>query len=116
MLGMGGGAPPNADPVGSGGGSGALSLLIGALAVGVPDLSLTGVFGLSFSSIEERGRGGPIVPKRMDARCLAVPPEGRSDSSSDESSLESTTDHSSSSGRTREGRCPLAGVEDRGGK
>lgn len=122
VMGMGGGggapsgAPPNADPVGSVGGAGALSLLIDGPAVGVAGLSLSGVFGLSFSSIAERGRGGPIVPKRMDARCLAVPPEGRSDSSSDESSLESTTDHSSSSGRTREGRCPLLGVEERGGK
>lgn len=62
-----------------------------------------------------RGRGGAMVPKRMEASCLALPPVGRA-SSSEESgeSLESTTDHSSSSGRTREGREPV-GVEEKGG-
>ena len=53
-----------------------------------------------------RGLGGAMVPKRMEARCLALVPVGRSSSSEEEegSSVESRTDHSSSSGRTREGR------------
>ena len=61
------------------------------------------------SSMAERGRGGAIVPKSMDASCLADPPVGTasSSSSSDESSVESTTDHSSSSGRARDGRDPV---------
>ena len=44
------------------------------------------------------GFGGPIVPKRIEARCFAppLPPPPRSDSSS-ESEEESTTDQSSSS-------------------
>lgn len=49
-------------------------------------------------SIDERGRGGAMVPKRMEASCLAPPWEGASSSSEDESS-ESTTDQSSSSWR-----------------
>lgn len=72
----------------------------GAAAIG---LACTGVAGLDsgFSSIALSGRGGPIVPKRMLARCLALPPAGRSSSSSDEFS-DSATDHSSSSGRARD--------------
>lgn len=67
-------------------------------------------------SMALRGRGGAMVPKRMEASCLALPPTGRSSSSEEEgSSLESTTDHSSSSGRTREGREPV-GVEEKGGR
>lgn len=118
-LGMGGGgggalgdAPPKAEPEGIGGGGGVPVLSIGG-ADGVEGLS-TGVLGISFSSIAERGRGGAMVPNRMEARCLALPPVGWSISSS-ESSVESTTDHSSSSGRTREGRWPLVGVDERGG-
>ena len=55
-----------------------------------------------------------MVPNRIDARCLALPPAGWSFSSS-ESSVESTTDHSSSSGRTREGRWLLVGIDERAG-
>ena len=53
-----------------------------------------------------------MVPKRMEASCFALPPVGPASSSEEEegSSFESTTDHSSSSGRTREGRV----VEERG--
>lgn len=51
-------------------------------------------------SREERGRGGPMVPKRMAASCLAPPPV-RSSSSSSDSSVDSMADHSSSSGRAR---------------
>lgn len=120
-LGMGGGgggalgdAPPKADPEGIGGGGGVATLSV-ACTDGVEGLS-TGVLGLSCSSIAERGRGGAMVPNRIEARCLALPPVGWSFSSS-ESSVESTTDHSSSSGRTREGRWPLVGIDERvGGK
>jgi hypothetical protein len=42
------------------------------------------------------GRGGAMVPKRMEARCFALPPPGGWSSSSS-SSLDSTTDQSSSS-------------------
>ena len=50
-----------------------------------------------------------MVPKRMDASCVALrPTRGRSSSSSSssEEALSETTDHSSSSGRTRGGRGP----------
>lgn len=73
------------------------------VAEGVEGLS-TGVFDLSLSSAADCGLGGAMVPKSMEASCLALPPAPRSGSSSDESSVESTTDHSSSSGRMREGR------------
>jgi len=54
------------------------------------------------------------VPNNMDASCFALPPVGFSVSpSSSEDDVESTTDQSSSSGRTREGRLPV-GVEVRG--
>ncbi|QSS50101.1 hypothetical protein I7I53_10667 [Histoplasma capsulatum var. duboisii H88] len=42
-----------------------------------------------------------MVPKRMLARCLALPPAGLSSSSSEEFS-DSAMDHSSSSGRARD--------------
>lgn len=51
-------------------------------------------------SIEDNGRGGAIVPNKIEARCLAPPCVGASSSSEDESS-ESTTDQSSSSCRPR---------------
>ena len=67
-------------------------------------------------SIALSGLGGAMLPNRIEASCLALPPVGRSSSSSEEcSSLESTTDHSSSSGRTRDGREPV-GVEARGAR
>ena len=74
-----------------------------------------GAEDLYLSSIADNGLGGAMVPKRMDARCLALPRSGRSGSSSseEESSLEFTTDHSSSSCRTRL-RFPV-GVEVNGG-
>ncbi len=58
-----------------------------------------------------------MVPNRMEASCFALPPAGRSSLSLSEesSSVESTTDHSSSSGRTRDGREPVE-VEVRGGR
>lgn len=98
--GAGGGATPA--PKGTWGADGVDGLAVGDLAV----------------SMALRGRGGAMVPKRMEASCLALPPVGRASSSEEESgsSLESTTDHSSSSGRTREGRELPVGVEERGGK
>ena len=84
-----------------------------ALGVGRP-----GLVGLSadlLSSIADNGRGGAVVPNSIDASCLALPPVGLSASSSlSEDEVESTTDHSSSSGRIREGRLPV-GVDVRGG-
>lgn len=76
-----------------------------------------GVVGDFLSSMAERGRGGAMVPKSMDASCFALPPVGRpfSSSESEESSVESTTDHSSSSGRTRDRRDPV-GVDERCGR
>ena len=77
-----------------------------------------GLVGLSIgflSSIADSGRGGAIVPNSIDASCFALPPVGLlASSSSSEDEVESTTDHSSSSGRTREGRLPV-GVDVRGG-
>ena len=118
--GGGGGGPPGIGTIdggiGGGPGGGALLLLnvdMGG-ATGVVGL-IDGDFALSLSSAADKGRGGAIVPKRMEASCLALPPEGPFvSSSSEESSVESTTDHSSSSGRTREGREPV-GVDERGG-
>jgi len=78
----------------------------------VEGLAASGDF---FSSIADSGLGGAMVPKRIEASCLALPPAGRSSSLSEESSsVESTTDHSSSSGRTRDGREPVK-VDVRGG-
>ena len=70
-------------------------------------LSGLGVLGDFFSSMADRGRGGPMVPNSIEANCFALPPVGRSSSSSEESFESSTTDHSSSSGRTRDGRAPV---------
>lgn len=83
-------------------------------AKGVEGLAASGDF---LSSLADKGWGGAMVPKRIEASCFALPPAGRSSSSLSEesSSVESTTDHSSSSGRTRDGREPV-GVEVRGGR
>lgn len=89
--GGGGGAPPLGIGGGPGGGGGA--------DVGLVTAGLSGL-GLLFSILLS-GLGGPIVPKRMEASCLALPAPGLSSSSS-ELSAESTTDQSSSSGRARE--------------
>lgn len=73
-----------------GGGGGA----IGLCWTGVAD------FEDGFSSVALRGRGGPIVPKRILASCLALPPPGRSLSLSEDSPVsDSTSDQSYSSGR-----------------
>lgn len=96
-IGGGGGAPPpklggapggggGAEPDGIGGGGG---MPVGEATAG---LSARGLL----LSIEDRGRGGAIVPNRIEANCFAPPWDGPSSSSEEESS-ESTTDQSSSS-------------------
>jgi hypothetical protein len=98
--GGGGGAvgAPNSG-IGGGGGGGAPGL--DSKAAGTDGESCTGVGGLL--SIADNGRGGAMVPNRIDARCLAEPPVGAPPSSSLESSFsDSATDHSSSSGRRRD--------------
>lgn len=48
-------------------------------------------------SMADSGRGGPIVPKRIEASCLAEPPVGLSSSSEESSAEDSAIDQSSSS-------------------
>ena len=129
--GGGGGGADGAPDIGiDGGGGGALSGSSslkppgmgcgggGDMAVAVFGVGGAGVVGLSIdflSSMADKGLGGAIVPKSMEASCFALPPVGLSVcSSSSEDDVESTTDHSSSSGRTRDGRLPV-GVDVRGG-
>ena len=108
--GGGGGAGGAPKPGIGGGGAGGAAFGVFALsggdccganleADGVDGLPNAGDFG--FSSIVDRGLGGAIVPKSMEASCFALPPVGLASPSSSEevSSVESTTDHSSSSGR-----------------
>lgn len=122
-----GGAP--ADGMGGGGGGGAeggssSSKLPGMeddggeekAAFGVGGAGLVGLLVGFLSSMADNGLGGAIVPKSIDASCFALPPVGLStSSSSSEDEVESTTDHSSSSGRTREGRVAVE-VDARGGR
>ena len=88
------------------------------MAVAVLGVGGAGLLGLPIdflSSIADKGLGGAIVPKSMEASCFALPPVGLlGSSSSSDDEVESTTDHSSSSGRTRDGRLPV-GVEVSGG-
>jgi hypothetical protein len=100
-IGGGGGGPPGAPESGMGGGGGGGADGLGSKAPGIDEPSCTGVEGLL--SIADNGRGGAMVPNRIDARCFAEPPVGASSPSSLESSLsDSATDHSSSSGRLRD--------------
>lgn len=88
---------------------------IGAPVLGVGGAGLDRLSTDFLSSIAESGLGGAIVPNSIDANCFALPPVGFSGpSSSSEDEAESTTDHSSSSGRVRDGRLPV-GVEVKGG-
>jgi hypothetical protein len=97
--GGGGGAPKSG--IGGGGGGGGGTDALDSKTPGIGGPSCTGVEGLL--SIADNGRGGAMVPNRIDARCLADPPVGASSPSSLESSLsDSATDHSSSSGRLRD--------------
>lgn len=106
LPGSGGGGGAELEP-GIGGGGGASDPGIGGAGGGaLGPVGLAGVsatagdsapvpVGLFFSSMAESGRGGPIVPKRMEARCFAEPPVGASSSSSEELSSVSITDQSS---------------------
>lgn len=58
--------------------------------------ALLGAGEAGFESVP-MGRGGPMVPKRMEASCFALPPVGAESSSSSSLSDDSTTDQSSSS-------------------
>src|SRR5205823_5644917 len=98
--GGGGGGAAGAPDSGIGGGGGGGAPGLDAKAAGTDGKSCTGVGGLL--SIADNGRGGAMVPNRIDARCLAEPPFGASPSSSLESFSDSATDHSSSSGRRRD--------------
>ncbi len=105
-----GGPPLSKAPGIAGAGGGDIGPVLGVKGAGLVGLSTD-----FFSSIADNGRGGAIVPNKIDARCLALPPVGLSESSSSsEDEVESTTDHESSSGRTRDGRFPV-GVEVSGG-
>jgi hypothetical protein len=100
-IGGGGGGAAGAPESGIGGGGGGGADGLDSNAPGIDAPSCTGVEGLL--SIADKGRGGAMVPNRIDARCLAEPPVGGSASSSLESSFsDSATDHSSSSGRRRD--------------
>lgn len=84
---------------------------------GAFDVGTVGLIGLSddfLSSIADSGRGGAMVPNSIEASCLALPPVGFSASSSSSEDEVESTPHSSSSGRTLEGRLPV-GVDVRGG-
>lgn len=117
-IGGGGGGAPAGGPsilsklpgIGGGGGGDMSALVLGVGGAGLDGLSID-----FLSSIADKGLGGAMMPKSMEASCFALPPVGLSaSSSSSEDDVESTTDHSSSSGRIREGRLPV-GVEVRGG-
>jgi hypothetical protein len=101
-IGGGGGGPPIG---GIGGGGGAPTLGMGGGGggeVGPPPIAgLVGVEPVPVP-VADKGRGGPIVPKSMDARWRAFPAPGPSSSDESSSLSEPTTDHSSSSGRARE--------------
>jgi hypothetical protein len=100
-IGGGGGGAAGAPNSGIGGGGGGGAPRLDPKAAGTDGESCTGVGGLL--SIADNGRGGAMVPNRIDARCLAEPPVGAPPSSSLESSFsDSATDHSSSSGRRRD--------------
>lgn len=114
-IGGGGGGVSSGGPSSSkapgigGGGGGDIGPVFGVNGAGLLGLSIF------LSSIADNGLGGAIVPNRIEASCFALPPVGLSlPSSSSEDEVESTVGHSSSSGRTREGRLPV-GVDVSGG-
>lgn len=77
---------------GAGGGGGGGGAAIGELWAGdAADLS----------PIADKGRGGPMVPNRIDARAAALPPPGLSSSSESSSSLSLSLPQSSLSARLR---------------
>lgn len=79
---------------------------VGVSATGDVTPGLTGEKA-RVSSAAERGRGGAMVPNSIEASWRAFPAPGPSSSSEESSRSEPTTDHSSSSGRTREGLAPV---------
>lgn len=97
-IGGGGGAPP--DGIGGGGGAPLFGIGGGGGATGgeanPEDPGPGDAAAGEPVSIAESGFGGAIVPNKIDASCLALPPVGLSSSSSS-SDEESTTDQSSSS-------------------
>lgn len=100
--GGGGGAPLGDSTSATGSGMGGAG---GGGAVGEPTEG--DAAGDALSPVADRGRGGAMVPKRMEARWAALLPPGLSLSSSSESSSESLSEpQSSSSGRRRE-ICPV---------
>lgn len=108
---MGNGGGGGALPVGRGGGGGAPEEGIGGagggLAVALTGLCVDGVL----LSIDERGRGGAIVPKSRDASCFAPPPGRLSSSSSELSpSVSPPEPQSSESARTRAARVEAVGA------
>jgi hypothetical protein len=72
----------------------------------LPTAGLVGIDPVPVPAAES-GRGGPIVPKRIEARWRALPAPGPSSSEESSSLSEPTTDHSSSSGRARETLPPV---------
>lgn len=100
------GAPMPGIGGGGGGGAGGAALGAGESAVGDVTPGLTGEKA-RVSSAAERGRGGAMVPNSIEASWRAFPAPGPSSSSDESSWSEPTTDHSSSSGRTREGLAPV---------
>jgi hypothetical protein len=108
-IGGGGGAlggAPMPGIGGGGGGAGGAPVGAGDSAVGDVTPGLTGEKA-RVSSAAERGRGGAMVPNSIEASWRAFPAPGPSSSSDESSRSEPTTDHSSSSGRTREGLAPV---------
>lgn len=107
--GGGGAAGAPLDGAGGGGAGGGGTADSNALALSCD--SCTGVAGLL--SMADIGRGGAIVPNKIEANCLADPPAGGSSSSSLEASFsEPAADHESSSGRRRD--CGPVKLADRG--
>ena len=102
MGGGGGGADEGPGGGGPGGGGGAAPPGAGGGDVG--DCAAAGLAGFEgFSPAADSGRGGAIVPNRIDASAAALLPPGRPSSSSESSSSSSLSDpHPSSLGRLRD--------------
>jgi len=102
--GGGGGGGPLGAPLGIGGGGGAELDGIGGGGGGEnapdPGAGLLGSLPAPLP-VALNGRGGPIVPKSIDANIFALPAPGFSSSEESSSLSDPATDHSSSSGLTR---------------
>jgi hypothetical protein len=100
------GAPsPGIGGAGGAGGGGGLAVSNPPVPEGVSGTGVAGLLPVSARSIALNGRGGAIVPNRIEASCFADPaPAGAGPSSSESSCSEPAADHSSSSssGRRRE--------------